>query len=198
VTANGLDNTCIANDAGSSIDGGLGNDLIYGGFGDDTLIGGAGGDNLEGAVGADQLTGGAGLDQLSGGEGNDTLDGGLDSDVYIGLGNFGVDVLRDSGGVQDTVSFLDVTHNAVWLSRAGQNLELSVVSTSNKLVIENWYVNADKVEFVSAADGYQLDLRMAANLINAMAATAPQDLSMAPSNVQQAAAAAWVLTNTSI
>lgn len=47
---------------GTSVSGGLGNDLLLGGSGDDLLLGDAGNDRLFGGSGADSLTGGLGDD----------------------------------------------------------------------------------------------------------------------------------------
>lgn len=67
---------------GVTIDGGVGNDILWGnngndfingGNGNDHLLGGGGDDFLNGGSGNDYLNGGAGADQLTGGAGNDTL-----------------------------------------------------------------------------------------------------------------------------
>ena len=57
--------------AGSSIDGGLGDDTLWGQAGNDTLIGGGGQDVLRAGDGNDVLRGGLGADQLVGGAGAD-------------------------------------------------------------------------------------------------------------------------------
>ncbi|MFM9963379.1 MAG: lamin tail domain-containing protein [Planctomycetaceae bacterium] len=61
--------------AGTSLDGGEGNDSIIGGAGKETMLGGNGNDTLIGNGGDDSLTAGAGTDFLTGGLGNDILTG---------------------------------------------------------------------------------------------------------------------------
>ncbi|SMX30133.1 Hemolysin, plasmid [Pelagimonas phthalicica] len=65
-------------DQNDSIDGGLGDDLIYGMTGDDTLNGDEGQDTLNGGVGNDLIDGGADQDVITfeDGFGNDTVAGG--------------------------------------------------------------------------------------------------------------------------
>jgi Ca2+-binding RTX toxin-like protein len=72
--------TLIAANAGSTIEGGGGNDALTGGGGPDVLIGGSGHDALRGNAGNDQLQGGDDDDFLSGGLGDDILDGGAGFD----------------------------------------------------------------------------------------------------------------------
>ena len=55
-----------------SIDGGLGNDVIYADAGDDSILGGSGNDTIDGGDGNDTIDGGTGVDSMSGGLGNDT------------------------------------------------------------------------------------------------------------------------------
>lgn len=64
------------------------NDNILGNSHDNILSGGLGNDMIDGEGGNDILIGGPGNDVLSGGEG---------SDIYVFNGNFGFDVIDDSG-----------------------------------------------------------------------------------------------------
>lgn len=50
--------------AGSTVDGGAGNDGIAGGAGSDSLVGGSGDDTIDGQRGADTVAGGTGSDQF--------------------------------------------------------------------------------------------------------------------------------------
>lgn len=70
----GGDDTLHASNAGASLDGGFGNDM---------LIGGDGADYLNGNNGDDNLRGGAGADTLLGGYGRDVMRGGLDADRFV-------------------------------------------------------------------------------------------------------------------
>ncbi len=79
--------------AKDSLNGALGNDVLYG-YGDGSGIGGtpppylpdsggpADNDTLNGALGADTLFGGGGNDRLDGGAGADSMDGGDQDDIY--------------------------------------------------------------------------------------------------------------------
>src|SRR5262249_11994747 len=55
---------------GTTLDGGLGDDVLNGGTGNDVLLGGAGNDVLSSNAGNDTLDGGDGSDSLRGGIGN--------------------------------------------------------------------------------------------------------------------------------
>jgi len=80
-----------------------GNDSLFGGRGNDRLLGGEGNDRLFGGVGDDQVRGGPGDDRLSGGFGADSLDGEGGDD--FDRGDATVDLIGDSGGGTDTLSF---------------------------------------------------------------------------------------------
>jgi len=67
-----------------TLNGGLGEDLIFGNQGNDTLLGYANDDDLFGGSGNDVLVGGSGSDRLYGSTGNDQLFGDEDSDALIG------------------------------------------------------------------------------------------------------------------
>nr|MCH9780992.1 hypothetical protein [Alphaproteobacteria bacterium] len=65
--------TLVAANSGSSLDGNDGEDVLIGGEGDDVLDGGEGVDYLTGGEGDDVLDGGEGADVIHGGAGTDTL-----------------------------------------------------------------------------------------------------------------------------
>ncbi len=64
--------------------GGTGDDNIDGGDGNDALYGGADDDIITGGLGDDNLEGGSGIDTLYGGDGDDTFDGGDGADIIYG------------------------------------------------------------------------------------------------------------------
>ncbi|BEV16252.1 calcium-binding protein [Herbaspirillum sp. DW155] len=147
-----------------TLDGGDGDDRLSGGAGEDTLMGGNGNDSLDGGDGNDSLTGGKGNDYLSGGYGNDTY--------FFNQGD-GVDTIRDFDYTSSNADLLqfgsDITSDRLWFSHVGNNLEISVIGTSDKTIIENWYAgSAAQIERISAADGLTLVNKDVERLVQAM------------------------------
>jgi Ca2+-binding RTX toxin-like protein len=118
-TGNTLDNVMIANSAGSTLDGGDGNDTLTGGIGNDTLFGGHGNDSLVGGLGSDLFTGGAGNDTLTLGSDNN-----IDT-VFYRSGD-GSDIVqqfvRKSGG--DLLSFQNIPN--IDVVKLGKNTEFRI------------------------------------------------------------------------
>ncbi len=152
---NGLNNALFGND---------GNNLLNGFGGHDTLYGGAGNDRLDGGSGNDTLVGGLGADVLLGGSGND---------VYqFGRGD-GADVVQDTGGNADVMSFLSgIEADQLWFRKTGSSLEISVIGTADKVTLSGWY-SAYRIEEFQTADGKTLLDNDVHNLVQAMAAFAP-------------------------
>ena len=153
-------NDSINGDAGNDIIyGKAGNDSIYGGNGNDTLYGGEGNDSLYAEAGNDVLTGGAGKDTLVGGEGEDVLDGGEGNDrLYGGNSNdhsvggndtyifgrgYGVDTIIDTDTTEGNLDVIkmkeDIKPEDILVKRTGNNLELIVKETSDKLIVEDYF-----------------------------------------------------------
>ncbi|MBK9311925.1 MAG: hypothetical protein IPN12_14660 [Rhodocyclaceae bacterium] len=164
-----------------TLDGGDGNDTIYGRAGDDTLTGGTGNDNLYGEAGNDTLDGGAGTDSLVGGAGNDTY--------VLGRGH-GADTVTENdstSGNADLASFLaGVATDQIWFRHVGNDLEASIIGTSDKLTIKNWY--SGSAYHVETADNHLLLDSKVENLVQAMAAFSPPAAGQTtlPSNYQTA------------
>ena len=168
--------------------GGGGNDVITGGNdydyvvageGDDVVYGNGGNDNLSGNAGNDTLYGGAGNDFLDGGLGVDTMTGGLGNDTYTVGRGYGTDTVVENdatAGNTDVAQFLSgVASDQIWFQQATNNLEVSIIGTTDKLVIKDWYLgNAYHVEQFKTTDGGKtlLDSNVQ-NLVNAMASFAP-------------------------
>jgi Ca2+-binding RTX toxin-like protein len=161
--------TLVGWDGRDSIDSGAGNDVLSAGAGNDSLNGGAGNDRLVGGEGNDVLDGGSGNDVLEGGGGNDTYSlnrgGGTDSitDSDVTTGN--TDVLQVGAGV---------TASQLWFRRTGTDLEVSIVGSTDRTMVTNWYADGtNRIEQFRTADGKTLiDSRVDA-LVTAMAAFAP-------------------------
>ncbi|QZX85033.1 calcium-binding protein [Metapseudomonas otitidis] len=130
--------------------------------------------HLKGMAGNDVLNGAAGNDILDGGEGNDTLNGGYGNDTYLFAKGNGQDLITEVGG-NDTLLFTQgINSTDLWLQRTGNNLELSVLGSDDKVTVSNWYASASNhVETIKTADGKTLLDSQVQNLVNAMAAFAP-------------------------
>ena len=116
-----------------------GDDVLYGNVGNDWLYGGHGNDKLFGGQGNDRLEAGEGDDLLSGGEGHDHLEGGRGNDIYLfGLGD-GWDSIEEDGG-EDVLRFGEgIEKDDLKLWRNGKDLTIGIGSSSDRIIIEDWY-----------------------------------------------------------
>ncbi|MDP3872592.1 MAG: calcium-binding protein [Methyloversatilis sp.] len=177
---------------GSAI-AGTGNDLA------NLIIGNASNNILDGGGSTDSLRGGAGADTLIGGLGNDLLDGGAGNDIYRFSRGDGQDSIWESdttAGNQDVMSFdSTVAYDQLWLKRVGNNLEVSVIGTTDKITVSNWYVsNQWHVEQVAASDKILVDTQVQA-LVDAMAAMTPPPLGQTALSAAQVSALQPVLAS---
>ena len=152
-----------------TINGAAGADYLFGRNGDDVLNGGADNDYVSGDNGNDTLDGGAGNDQLIGGAGNDTY--------LFGRGS-ALDVVSDYDPTVGNIDMLnvgsDVANNQLWFRRAGSDLEISIIGSTDKSTISNWYTgSANHVEQFKTADGKMLLDSQVDAFVSAMAAFAP-------------------------
>jgi len=134
---------------------------------------------LTGNGAANSLTGAAGHDALEGMGGNDTLTGGTGNDTYIIGRGYGTDTIVENdatAGTTDVAQFLSgIAVDQIWFRKSSNNLEVSIIGTSDKLVVRDWYLDsACRVEQFQTADaaGTLLDSNVQ-NLVNAMASFAP-------------------------
>ena len=128
-----------------TLDGAGGNDSVDGGGGNDGLAGDAGTDRLSGGSGNDTLQGQADADTLDGGAGSDLLAGGQGDDVYLFGRGDGRDVIDwawdDRAAKLNVLEFkAGVVPADVLVRRVGDSLELSIVSTSDLVVVESFYL----------------------------------------------------------
>ena len=166
-TGNKRDNVLTGNDGNNILDGGKGHNTLAGGAGDDTLILGKDSEN-------DVL--------FNSGDGWDTLktnarDSGHDNEVHFGAG---------------------IAHDDLWFSRSGNNLNVNVLGTDDGMTIEGWYSNKHKpIDEFQTGDGYELDDKKVALLVQAMASftASPGSGGMIPTEMpdqlQATLAAAW-------
>lgn len=133
---------------------------------------------LQGNAGVNSLTGAAGNDTLDGQGGNDSLTGGVGNDTYVLGRGYGADTVVESdttAGNTDVAQFASgIATDQLWFTKAANNLEVSIIGTSDKLIIKDWYVGAgNHVEQFKTSDGKTLLDSQVQNLVNAMASFAP-------------------------
>lgn len=131
------------------------------------------------------LTGNAGNNTLAGGEGHDTYRGGLGTDtlsdtsttshdIYVWGRGDGADTLTDAGGNDRLDILAGVSADQLWFRRVGNNLEMSVIGSTDRFTINGWYTSAaNQVETFRLSDGQTLLASQVQQLVNAMAAFAP-------------------------
>ena len=160
--------------------------------------------NLTGNTAANVLTGNAAANTFNGGAGNDTLDGKAGADILVGgTGNdtyvlgrgYGADTVRENdttSGNGDVAQFsAGIATDQLWLRHVGNNLEVSIIGTSDKLTLENWYLgNQYHVEQFKTADNKVLLDSQVESLVQAMATFTPpaSGQTTLPTNCQTALA----------
>lgn len=143
-----------------------GNDILLGGSGDDELRGNAGDDILMGGAGDDLLLGGSGNDVLDGGEGNDYLVGGTGSDIYLFSAGWGQDTINNQDAGTDKTDAIQfsagIAPDEIRVSRIGDNLILTHSNTSDRITVQNYFVNdgdsTSKQEEIRFANGVVWDI----------------------------------------
>jgi len=148
---------------GAAATSGTGNELA------NALIGNSARNTLAGAAGNDTLDGGAGADTLIGGTGDDTY--------LLGLG-CGSDTIQENdatAGNTDVLQCLSgIATDQLWFRHVGNNLEVSVIGTSDKATLTNWYLGSQyHVEQFKTSDGKTLLDSKVNALVDAMAAFSP-------------------------
>ena len=133
---------------------------------------------MYGNDGDNYLIGLAGHDTIDGGSGNDILYGGLGNDTYVFDRSSGLDTIVENdstAGNKDQLAFAaDIAANQLWLTKTGNNLEVSVIGTGNKVVVKDWYLgNAYHVEELKSGNGLTLVNSQVQNLVNAMSSLTP-------------------------
>lgn len=105
-----------------------------------SLSGGKGNDLLNGSNWHDNLYGGLGNDTLRGAAGDDVLEGEKGNDTYLFNRGDGHDTIIDTDGTWFNSDLLKVggaTSKQLWFSKAGSNLDISVIGTDDKVTIQD-------------------------------------------------------------
>jgi Ca2+-binding RTX toxin-like protein len=136
--------------------------------------GNASSNTLTGNALANTLSGLDGTDTLDGSAGNDILDGGTAADTYVFGRGYGQDTVRDNDattGVRDRIQFgTGIAQADLRYSRVGNNLEALIFGTTDKLVVQDWYLgNRYHVEDFRFSDGSVLTDSQVQGLVGAMA-----------------------------
>jgi Ca2+-binding RTX toxin-like protein len=133
---------------------------------------------LVGNGAANVLAGNAGNDRLDGGGGGDTLKGGTGNDSYVMGRGYGNELVLENdatAGNSDSLDFMaGISADQVWFRHVGNNLEVSLIGTDDKAVLQNWYLGSQyHVEQFHTSDGQTLLDSKVQDLVNAMASFAP-------------------------
>ena len=133
---------------------------------------------LSGNSAANTLTGAAGNDTLDGGAGADTLIGGTGNDTYRFDRGYGADTVSENDatiGNTDLAKFASgIANDQLWFRHVANNLEVSIIGTSDKMTLQNWYTgSANHVEQFKTFDNKLLLDTSVENLVQAMAAFTP-------------------------
>ncbi|TIP29034.1 MAG: hypothetical protein E5X67_08675 [Mesorhizobium sp.] len=155
----GTMNLAVATAAGATVNGSVDADIIFG------------------VAGNEVLNGNAGNDALYGGAGNDTLSGGTGNDSYHFNAGGGADTIVESGSYSDNDGLdfgAGIDANELWFSQQGDNLVVSVLGTTDKVTISNWFAGpGNVVETIKSGDGKVLNHSDVATLVAAMAGFDP-------------------------
>jgi Ca2+-binding RTX toxin-like protein len=159
---------------GLVLTGTSGADTLQGQADNDRLAGLAGNDSLQGGAGNDGLDGGLGNDTLVGGLGNDTLVGDKGNDTYLFARGDGQDTLVDKDSTwfnSDLLKIANAKSNQLWFTRTGNNLNIAIIGTTDKVSILDWYTSsANRLEKITAlGDNKTLNLSRLNGLVSAMA-----------------------------
>ncbi len=120
------------------------------------------------------ITGNGGNNILDGGGGADTLIGGAGNDTYLFSRGYGVNTIIDNSGNDTLALGAGINYDQLWFDENGNNLEISVIGTTDKITIQDWYLgSANHVESFLSGDGKTLQDSQVQTLVQAMAGFAP-------------------------
>lgn len=136
-------------------------------------------ENVAGSAFSDMLRGSSGNNVLTGGAGNDHLQGDGGDDTYMFARGDAADTIDNTGEgtSDDTVQFgAAIDHDQLWFRRAGDDLSVSVIGTTDSVTVDNWFAGeANRLDFDSG-NGYSLTDTSVQTLVDAMASFTPPAL----------------------
>ncbi|WP_440534475.1 hypothetical protein [Variovorax sp. YR566] len=139
---------------------GQGNDVVTVGSGQNTLVLGDGNNSVTMGAGHNQLMLGNGSNAIQ-------LDGGSDT-LALASGQYHI-----SGTVgQLDIELLAGVHDKLWFQEQGNNLEISVLGSSESITIDNWSAG-NQLSSLKASDGLTISAGDISSLVQAMASFAP-------------------------
>ena len=139
---------------------------------DNSIVGNSAANIIRGDDGADRLDGGGGADTLVGGQGGDTY--------VLGRG-YGADVVQENDATPDSTDRLEflsgIGSDQIWFRHVGNDLQVSVIGTSDKATLQNWYLGSQyHVDEFATSEGRSLLDSSVQELVTAMAAFSPPAL----------------------
>jgi Ca2+-binding RTX toxin-like protein len=143
-------------------------------------------------------TGNALDNTLSGNAGNNVLAGGARNDTYAAYRGMGQDRIAENDattGNTDVLSFAaGISNNQLWLSHTGNDLQISIVGTADKMTVQNWYLgNQYHIEQIKTSDNKVLLDTQVETLVQAMAGFVPPAMGQTNLTAAQQTALAPVL-----
>lgn len=143
----------------------------------DFTLSGNGSYVMKGNSRANKLTGNDGANVINGAAGNDTLTGGKGGDTYFLEAGTGQDTIVENDSTTGVMDLLQwgpgIRHDQLWLRKAGNNLEVSVIGTGDKAIVKDWYLgDSSHVEQIWADGKVLTDAKVQA-LVDAMASFSP-------------------------
>ena len=115
---------------------------------------------------------------LDGKAGADTLSGGAGNDTYVLARGYGADQITENDATlnnSDRAQFAaDIAHDQLWFRQVGNHLEVSVIGTTDRFSINNWYLGSQyQIEQFKSGNNKTLTNTQVNNLVSAMAAFSP-------------------------
>lgn len=151
--------------------------IVLTGYGEVDATGNALSNSLIGNESSNNLIGMSGNDYLVGGAGDDYLFGGSGDDFYVMGRGFGADTIVENSSDSDDFDIIhfdgDIAADQLWFSHVEDDLQVNIVGTDDKLVIDGWYsASPAQLDRIQVEGSYLLNSRVDA-LVAAMAAFNP-------------------------